>query len=166
MQDVVNGGTATVRIKNDQGQSIKVAGKTGTNSEFKGVYFAGFTPYYTGAVWLGHDDFNPPFVNGTTGGKFAAPLWKNIMDALHKDLEPIEFYDEVPDDVVRFTVCGVSGKRPNGELCSKELSGHGLVTEWFPKDAIPGHDDICDMHVEIEACPYSGKFPGPYCPER
>ena len=165
MQDVVNGGTATVRIKNDQGQSIKVAGKTGTNSEFKGVYFAGFTPYYTGAVWLGHDDFNPPFVNGTTGGKFAAPLWKNIMDALHKDLEPIEFYDEVPDDVVRFTVCGVSGKRPNGELCSKELSGHGLVTEWFPKDAIPGHDDICDMHVEIEACPYSGKFPGPYCPE-
>ena len=35
--------------------------------------------------------------------------------------------------VVRFTVCGVSGKRPNGELCSEDISGHKLVTEWFLK---------------------------------
>lgn len=165
MQDVVNGGTATVRIKNSNGQNINVAGKTGTNSDFKGVYFAGFTPYYTATVWLGHDDFQPQFVNGTTGGKFAAPLWKTIMDNIHADLENKAFYDKTPDGVVRFTVCGVSGKRPNGELCGRDISGHKLVTEWFPKGAIPGPDEICDMHVQIEACPYSGKPPTPYCPK-
>ena len=165
MRDVVNGGTATVRIKNKNGQNINVAGKTGTNSDFRGVYFAGFTPYYTATVWLGHDDYAPQFVSGTTGGKFAAPLFKNIMDRLHEDLENKDFYDSVPDDVVRFTVCGVSGKRPNGQLCSSDLNNHGLVTEWFPKDAIPGPDEVCDMHVQIEACPYSGKIPSPYCPQ-
>ncbi len=165
MKDVVNGGTATVRIKNAEGKNINVAGKTGTNSDFKGVYFAGFTPYYTATVWLGHDDFKPAFVNGTTGGKFAAPLWKTIMDIIHADLENKEFYDKIPDDVVQFTVCGVSGKRPNGKLCSHDLSGHKLVTEWFPKDAIPGPNDICDMHVEIEACPYSGRPLTPFCPK-
>ncbi|HZJ58484.1 MAG TPA: transglycosylase domain-containing protein [Clostridia bacterium] len=164
MQDVVDGGTATVRIKNGNGKRIKAAGKTGTNSDFKGVFFAGFTPYYTSTVWLGHDDFQPRFVKNTTGGKFAAPLWETIMNSIHVDLEGKEFYDRVPDDVVRFTVCGVSGKRPNGELCGEDISGHKLVTEWFPKNAIPGHDEICDMHVQIEACPYSGKPPTPYCP--
>lgn len=165
MQDVVNGGTATVRIKNKDGKSIKVAGKTGTNSDFKGVYFAGFTPYYTATVWIGHDDFQPSFVSGSTGGKFAAPLWKAFMEPIHNELESIDFYEKVPDDVVRFTVCGISGKRPNGDLCANDVSGRGLVTEWFPKEAIPDVDDVCDMHVEIEVCAYSGKRPSPFCPE-
>jgi len=164
MQDVVNGGTTTIRIKNQNGKSIKVAGKTGTNNEFKGVYFAGFTPYYTATVWIGHDDFQPSFVSGSTGGTFAAPLWKSFMEPIHSQLESVDFYEKVPDDVVRFTVCGVSGKRPNGTLCANDISGHGLVTEWFPKNAVPETDDICDMHVEIEVCAYSGKKPSPYCP--
>ncbi|HZJ82480.1 MAG TPA: transglycosylase domain-containing protein [Clostridia bacterium] len=165
MKDVVSGGTTTVRLKNNNGQNIPVAGKTGTTSDFKDVYFGGFTPYYTATVWIGHDDFDPQFADGTQGGRFAAPLWKDIMEGLHGDLESKDFYDEPPEDVVRFTVCGISGKRPNGELCAKDLGGHGLVTEWFPKGAIPGPDDICDMHVKIEACPYSGKPPTPYCPK-
>ena len=165
MQDVVNGGTATVRIKNKDGKSIKVAGKTGTNSDFKGVYFAGFTPYYTATVWIGHDDFQPSFVSGSTGGKFAAPLCKAFMEPIHNELESIDFYEKVPDDVVRFTVCGISGKRPNGDLCANDVSGRGLVTEWFPKDAIPDVDDVCDMHVEIEVCAFSVKRPSPFCPE-
>ena len=74
MEDVINGGTATVRVRNGNGQRIKAAGKTGTNSEFRGVLFAGFTPYYTATVWLGHDDFQPRFVKNTTGGKSAAPM--------------------------------------------------------------------------------------------
>ena len=155
----------TVRIKNKDGKSIKVAGKTGTNSEFKGVYFAGFTPYYTATVWIGHDDFQPSFVSGSTGGKFAAPLWKSFMESIHSELENIDFYEKVPDDVVRFTVCGISGKRPNGDLCANDISGHGLVTEWFPKDAIPDVDDVCNMHVQMEVCAYSGKRPSPFCPE-
>lgn len=164
MKDVVNGGTVTVKVQNSEGENINVAGKTGTNNDFRGVYFAGFTPYYTTTVWLGHDDFHA-FVKDTTGGKFAAPLWKNIMDRLHENLSNKEFFDEIPDDVVEFTVCPVSGKRPNGELCTKSLGGdHKLVTEWFPKNAVPGPEDICDMHVQITVCPYSGKPLSPYCP--
>ena len=51
MKDVVKSGTGT----NAQIDGFTVAGKTGTNDDYTSVYFAGFTGYYTGALWIGHD---------------------------------------------------------------------------------------------------------------
>lgn len=64
-----------------------VAGKTGTTSDAKDFWFAGFTPYYTAALWLGSD--NPKELQGTSS--VAARFWKNIMDRIHQDLPQINF---------------------------------------------------------------------------
>lgn len=160
MEDAVNNGTGgKARFNN----SMPVAGKTGTNSDFRGVYFAGFTPYYTGAVWIGHDDFQPSFVRGSTGGAYAAPLWGELMKPIHEELESVPFYESVPEDVVKVTVCGVSGLLPNEDLCAHDSGGHGLVTEYFPKDAVP--TETCNIHRKVTLCNVSGKYPTPYCPE-
>ena len=52
MQDVVTSGTgASVNFGN-----MSIAGKTGTTSDYVDVWFAGYTPYYTAAVWAGYDN--------------------------------------------------------------------------------------------------------------
>ena len=61
------------------------AGKTGTSTGPKDVWFVGFTGKYVGIVWLGRDD-NRQMAGGTTGGGQAAPLWHSIMSVVHKDM--------------------------------------------------------------------------------
>lgn len=158
METVVNRGTGS---KAKFSKPMHIAGKTGTLNDFKGVYFAGFTPYYTATVWIGHDLWKS-LKNNTQGGHYAAPLWKAIMEPIHQDLENKPFYDKTPEGVVRVTVCSVSGKLPNGTLCENDASGRKLVTEWFPVEAVP--KEKCDVHQQVEICQYSGKIASPYCP--
>ena len=62
-----------------------VAGKTGTSTGPKDVWFVGFTGKYVGGVWLGNDD-NRPMAGGTTGGQMAAPVWHSFMTVAHTDM--------------------------------------------------------------------------------
>jgi penicillin-binding protein 1A len=135
--------------------NMPVAGKTGTNQDLKGVFFAGFTPYYTASVWIGHDRLQS--LSNATAGRFAAPLWSKVMEPIHKEHNPKPFFAEVPQGLVQMQVCGISGMLPNGTLCDNHL-----VTEWFPRDAIPR--DICTIHQMTTVCRYSGKLLTPNCP--
>ncbi len=81
MNKVVTEGTGTAA----QLDFTNVAGKTGTSTGPKDVWFVGFTGKYVGVVWLGNDD-NRPMVSGTTGGHFSAPLWKTFMSVVHTDM--------------------------------------------------------------------------------
>jgi len=159
MEEVVKSGTGTTARFS---KPMHIAAKTGTVNDLKGIYFAGFTPYYTATVWIGHDLWKP-LDKGTQSSRYAAPLWKAIMEPLHAGLENKPFYDKVPEGVVRVTVCSKSGKLPNGTLCENDISGHGVITEWFPKEAVP--KEKCDMHKEVNVCKISGKLASPYCPE-
>jgi penicillin-binding protein 1B len=52
------------------------AGKTGTTSDQKDTWFAGFTPSLLALAWVGYDDNTPlPF----TGASAALPLWTQFM---------------------------------------------------------------------------------------
>ena len=55
-----------------------MAGKTGTNSDQKGVFFAGMTGYYSSALWVGHDNYKA-LASSSTGSSAAAPLWQAYM---------------------------------------------------------------------------------------
>lgn len=79
LNKVVDEGTG----KNAQLDFTNVAGKTGTSTGPKDVWFVGFTGKYVGVVWLGRDNNKP--MSGTTGGGFAAPIWHSIMAAIHTD---------------------------------------------------------------------------------
>lgn len=65
------------------------AGKTGTTSDNKDVWFVGFTPDITTAVWIGND--KPQTLYGGTGGGIAAPLWAKFMRMAHKNIPKHSF---------------------------------------------------------------------------
>jgi penicillin-binding protein 1A len=54
------------------------AGKTGTSEELSDAWFAGYTPLYSTAVWVGH----PQSREATGyGGPTAGPIWRSFMEA-------------------------------------------------------------------------------------
>ncbi len=81
MQKVVNEGTGKAAALD----FTNVAGKTGTSSGPKDVWFVGFTGKYVGGVWLGNDD-NRDMSGGNTGGHMAAPLWQKFMSVAHTNM--------------------------------------------------------------------------------
>ncbi|HEY8810517.1 MAG TPA: transglycosylase domain-containing protein [Solirubrobacterales bacterium] len=54
------------------------AGKTGTSEDLSDAWFAGFTPLYSTAVWVGH-----PQSRESTGfgGPTAGPIWRSFMES-------------------------------------------------------------------------------------
>ncbi len=54
------------------------AGKTGTTSSEKDIWFVGTVPQLTTAVWIGRDD-NKTLSRGVTGGGDVAPIWRDFM---------------------------------------------------------------------------------------
>ncbi|HPM40856.1 MAG TPA: penicillin-binding transpeptidase domain-containing protein, partial [bacterium] len=63
------------------GFSAPAAGKTGTTSNYRDAWFAGFTPSMLALVWVGYDDNTE--IN-MSGGKAALPLWTRFM----KEVQP------------------------------------------------------------------------------
>ena len=55
------------------------AGKTGTSSDTKDSWFAGFTGSYLAVVWVGYDDNRPTGLAGATG---ALPVWIDTLSTL------------------------------------------------------------------------------------
>ncbi|MDE2383056.1 MAG: PBP1A family penicillin-binding protein [Alphaproteobacteria bacterium] len=96
MHDVVMQGTAT----RAQLGYAPVAGKTGTNANFRDAWFFGFTAHHVTGVWVGNDD-NSSMASGkenaVTGGHVPAPAWKRIMDVAEFGLKP-EALPGVPMD--------------------------------------------------------------------
>jgi penicillin-binding protein 1A len=56
-----------------------VAGKTGTTSDYRDAWFAGFTGQLATVVWMGRDDNSP--MSRVTGGSAPAELWREVMAA-------------------------------------------------------------------------------------
>ncbi|WP_455475689.1 transglycosylase domain-containing protein [Bartonella sp. B17] len=67
-----------------------VAGKTGTSQAYRDAWFVGFTGNYTGAVWMGNDDFSP--MNRAFGGVVPAMIWHNIMLYAHQNIMIKQLY--------------------------------------------------------------------------
>ena len=126
MEDVVNSGTGTAC----QLPNMPVAGKTGTTTSNKDLWFCGFTPYYTCAVWGGYDD-NKECDYDTS---FRFRLWKGIMSRIHENLETKDF--KVPSSVEKKSICTITGKIAS--------SGCPSITEYFAKDTLPS--ETCSGH--------------------
>lgn len=54
-----------------------LAGKTGTTSDYRDAWFAGYTGGLATVVWLGRDDAKP--MQGVTGGGPPAEAWRSFM---------------------------------------------------------------------------------------
>ncbi len=58
--------------------SRPAAGKTGTTSSERDIWFVGYVPQLAVAVWVGNDDYTPVGI-GATGGGYVAPVWRDFM---------------------------------------------------------------------------------------
>ncbi|MCR5684704.1 MAG: transglycosylase domain-containing protein [Lachnospiraceae bacterium] len=65
------------------------AGKTGTTNDQKDGWFAGFTKYYTTAIWVGCD--LPREVEDLMGNTYPQRIWKAFMDRIHEGMEDLDF---------------------------------------------------------------------------
>lgn len=89
-----------------------IAWKTGTSSGFRDAWTAGLFSHYVLIVWVGN--FDNSGNSNSTGVKTAAPLFFNIIDALHpitisKDLAAWQ----APKTLKKVQICLASGDLPN-----------------------------------------------------
>lgn len=91
-QSLVNGTAASVRLL---GFDNPAAGKTGTTSDTKDAWFAGFTPYHAAIVWVGYDDNT---AHGLTGATGAVPIWTDYMKKAAAQYPALDF--QWPEGVV------------------------------------------------------------------
>ncbi len=69
--------------------NMPCAGKTGTTNDNKDGWFVGYTSYYTTSVWVGYD--MPRELPGLSGASYPGNIWRNFMELLHQNLEPVNF---------------------------------------------------------------------------
>jgi len=97
--------------------------KTGTSSDYRDTWTAGYTRDYTVAVWVGNFDGSP--MRGVSGVTGAAPIWARIMLELYKRGDPAPF--EVSAGYARTPICAETGLRPSHDC-------RLVVSEWLDRD--------------------------------
>ena len=128
MEDVVKQGTGTAC----QLDNMAVAGKTGTTDAYNDLWFVGYTPYYTCAVWSGYDG-NQKIPEGDARN-FHKTLWRKVMNRIHQGMEYKDF--EVPDGIEQISICADTGLLPR--------VGCPVTEEYFDVGTMP--TEYCDQH--------------------
>lgn len=125
---------------------MSLAGKSGTTTNNRDIWFVGYSPYYVGGVWGGCDenqslrDTKTGEYNGGTG--FHKDIWKKIMSRVHEGLPDTGF--PRPEGIVEAKVCRKSGLLPTGG-CYNDYRGSSVITELFAEGTVP--TERCDKHT-------------------
>lgn len=140
---------------------MDVAGKTGTTSGKKDRYFAGFTGYYTAAVWCGYDTPEQIVLSGGSANP-AAVLWKKVMQKLHNGKKTIPLYST--DGMVKVDICLDSGLLAT-DSCYQDIrteDGLSRVEQvWvYPQDQPSSH---CTQHIRVDYCTEGHGVANAYC---
>lgn len=151
-------------ITNGTGVNAKLtnsiaAGKTGTTDDDYDRWFVGYTPHYSCAVWYGFD-YNHT-INPVSGTSPAVPLWQTVMDRLHENIEPTEFFTPATSDVVKVSYCRDSGKLAS-DACRADLRGSRVLTGTFLAEDMP--TEVCSLHQYVDVCSESQHLAGEFCP--
>ncbi|MDK0863595.1 transglycosylase domain-containing protein [Clostridium perfringens] len=120
--------------------NIPVAGKTGTTTGDKDYLFAGLTPYYSAAVWVGYDK---PREMRTSSGTVTSPIFGKIMGLAHKGLQYKEV--EQPSGISKIAVCMDSGLKPTS-FCTQDPRGSRVYYDWFIDGSAP--TQYCNYHTK------------------
>lgn len=135
-----------------------VAGKSGTTTGTKDIWFTGFTPYYTASIWCGYDDSSSMGSLGT--GSFHRQIWKNVMQRINAGKENIGY--PMPDSIVTADICSLSGLLAVEGVCDQDPEGSTVHSEYFTPTTVP--TEYCTHHVKVTICDDSGQLAGYSCP--
>lgn len=136
---------------------IETAGKTGTTTAKRDVWFCGLTPYYVGATWFGYDQsYNLEGISGNS----ALSLWTTVMRRIHEDLPNAQFDMGDDSNFVNASYCEDSGYSPVS-ACSDDARGSRVSTGRFWKGDEPEQD--CYLHKYVEICRDTGRIATSRC---
>ena len=146
LQNVIRSGTGTsARFKDVK---MTIAGKTGTTTSRKDLYFVGYSAYYTAAVWSGYDQ---PERMSSSLQQQSAIIWNKVMSSIHAELEDKSF--PTPSaGTVTVPVCADSGLQAT-EACKHDArTGEGgrIINMTFVKGDEP--TTFCEVHKDVEIC--------------
>ena len=145
LEGVVVGTGGTGHNANFAGQDI--AGKTGTTSSRKDLWFAGYTPYYTAVVWTGYDQ-QERLASGL--GNPSTTMWRLVMSKVHAYLPYKEFPKPDASSLQTVRYCTVSGKLP-----SAYCGSHVATGTFFAEDVPTTYCTIHKMPVVKPSTPSS-----------
>lgn len=83
---------------------LVVAGKSGTSSDYRDSWFAGFSGSDLAVVWVGYDDDR---TTGLTGSRGALPVWAHLMASLHQS----SWDAPMPEDLAQAWIDYTTGER-------------------------------------------------------
>lgn len=151
MHDLLKGPTYNGSAYSARVGNITTAGKTGTTTDNSDMWFAGYTPYLSAAVWIGYD--NPSQIYSNSSGVTAGSLFGKIMAPAHEGLAARDI--EMPSGVVKGQICIDSGKLAT-DLCSHDPRGSRVRTDLFIGN--PNVSSYCDVHVKAKVNSANGKL--------
>ncbi len=162
MKDVVTGAGGTssaAKISN-----MTTAGKSGTTSENRDVWFVGMSPYYTAGIWVGYDNNGYKHELSSKAGEtsFHKKLWSKVMSRIHQGLENKDFTK--PSGIVQATICTKSGKLAIPGVCDSDGRSGIVVNEYFAEGTQP--TETCDKHVLVNICADTGLLATSMCPNQ
>ena len=129
MEGVITRGTGTELLKLNR----PLAGKTGTTSGPRDVWFVGGTQQLVAGLYLGYD--KPRDMGGyVQGGTVAAPIWRRFGELALKDAPQLPF--TIPAGVRMVRVDRRSGKRVYGPWPGPENKA-AVIWEAFKPDSEP-----------------------------
>ena len=128
---------------------VAVGGKTGTTDDQFDIWFCGFTPAYSAALWIGND----VNIALSSYSNSAAHLWGRIMGQIEANYG--SSYPGAPGNVVSASIDTKSG------LLATEASGSDVRTEYFTAGTQPTASD--NVHRSVDVCVESGYISTPSC---
>ena len=111
--------------------SLVVAGKSGTSSELRDSWFAGFSGSHVSVVWVGYDDNRD---TGFTGSSGALTVWARLMAGLDTTPRSVP----LPESLVAVPIEFMSGLR-----VAPGCSAEDAVTVAVPVGAEPAWKPGC-----------------------
>lgn len=129
MQDVVSKGTGTATRLS----GMTSAGKTGTTTDTRDLWFSGYTPYLTASVWSGYDDNQE--IEGSSS--FHKVIWKKVMQRIHDTMKYESINFEMPESVKRKSICKETGLLASSDACKTYTEYYAEGTA--PSKTCPGH---------------------------
>jgi penicillin-binding protein 1A len=145
MTDILKSAVQYGTGQNAKVEGWDVAGKTGTTSSKYDIWFSGFTPRYSMALWMG-SDVNIALANYSS---VAAAFWSAIMTDVCAGM-PAEHFDKMPSSVVK--VNGeyyAEGTEPKAHTDAGTDTSGGMTTQ-LSDETEADDDDDDDENIEGE----------------
>ncbi len=121
-EGVVQRGTATTVAT----LGFPLGGKTGTTNDYKDAWFIGFSPDLVVGVWAGFDQPRD-MGEGETGGRIAAPIFRDFMREALRDTPATPF--RIPAGARLVRIDAMTGALPNASTTQTILEAFRPNTE-------------------------------------